>query len=76
MLYTGMTNNIEERLQRHNQGYELATKYRRPFELIFYAAFRTRLEAAEFEKYLKTGSGKRFIQTKVHGAGSNLPTAV
>lgn len=74
-LYTGLTNDVSARLLRHNNGYEQATSHRRPFDLIFYAAFRTREEAAAFEKYLKTGSGKRFIQTKVQFTGSNLSTA-
>lgn len=52
-LYAGLTNNIQERLERHNAGSEEYTSKKRPWQLLFYMAFRTRTEAAQFEKYLK-----------------------
>lgn len=59
--YTGCTENIEERLKRHNNGYVPATKDRRPVELVTYIVFNNKYKAFEFEKYLKSGSGRAFI---------------
>ena len=60
--YTGCTENIDERLQRHNSGYVPATKERRPVELMSYFAIANKYKAFEFEKYLKSGSGRAFIK--------------
>jgi putative endonuclease len=58
--YTGCTENLDERLGRHNKGYVSATKNKIPVELICYSAFTDKYKAFEFEKYLKTGSGIAF----------------
>ncbi len=59
--YTGCTENLEERLERHANGYVPATKDRRPVQLITYVVFNDKYKAFEFEKYLKSGSGRAFI---------------
>ena len=59
--YTGCTENLEERIQRHNKGHVPATENRRPLELITYITFSDKYKAFEFEKYLKSGSGRAFI---------------
>ena len=58
--YTGITNNIETRLKKHNVGYEatISTKNRGPFELVFAQECKDRLESRSLEKYLKSGSGR------------------
>jgi len=63
-FYVGCTNNLQGRLERHINGQVLATKNRRPLELIFYFAINDKYKAFEFEKYLKSGSGRAF--TKKH----------
>ncbi len=60
--YTGCTENIEKRLERHLKGYVPATKERRPIELTQYVAFQDKYKAFEFEKYLKSGSGRAFLK--------------
>ena len=60
--YTGCTSNLKERLKRHENGYVIATKDRRPVELENYFAFRDKYRAFEFEKYLKSGSGRAFLK--------------
>ena len=60
-LYTGCTENLGERLERHNKGYVPATESRRPVELITHIIFNNKYKAFEFEKYLKSGSGRAFI---------------
>jgi putative endonuclease len=58
--YTGCTQNLEERLLRHEKKQVLYTSTRLPVKLITYIAFSEKYKAFEFEKYLKSGSGKAF----------------
>jgi putative endonuclease len=60
--YTGCTNNLKERIGRHNNGHVPATKSRLPVQLVNYIAFKDRHRAFEFEKYLKSGSGRAFLK--------------
>lgn len=61
-LYTGCTSNLKERLERHQNGYVPATKNIRPVKLISYITFSDKYKAFEFEKYLKSGSGRAFVK--------------
>ncbi|MFI5205181.1 MAG: GIY-YIG nuclease family protein [Flavobacteriales bacterium] len=54
-IYTGCTNNMEERLKRHKNATVRFTKSRLPVELITYVVFIDKYKAFEFEKYLKSG---------------------
>ena len=58
--YTGCTNNLKERLARHNNRKVHYTKDKLPIELITYLAFKEKYKAYQFEKYLKSGSGMAF----------------
>jgi predicted GIY-YIG superfamily endonuclease len=42
-----------------------ATKGKLPVELVFYCAFKKELSAFEFEKYLKSGSGRAFMNKRL-----------
>lgn len=59
--YTGCTQDLKERFLRHQSGKVPATKPKLPIELIFYCAFSDSYKAFEFEKYLKSGSGRAFM---------------
>ncbi len=59
--YVGCTDNINERVLRHQRGHVPATANRLPIELKFYFAIQNKHTAFEFEKYLKTESGRAFI---------------
>jgi putative endonuclease len=59
--YIGCADDLVARLERHKNGYVPATKDRRPLELEFYIAVRDRYKAFELEKYLKSGSGRAFL---------------
>ena len=59
--YIGCTNNLKDRLQRHKKGNIPATKNRLPVVLIAYFAFLNKYKAFDFEKYLKSGSGRAFL---------------
>ncbi len=61
-FYLGCTANLKERLERHQKGLVPATVNRRPLELVAYFAFKDKYVAFEFEKYLKSGSGRAFLK--------------
>ncbi len=58
--YTGCTEELTQRLERHNRGYVESTQNKLPVELILYLAFMSKYKAYDFEKYLKSGSGIAF----------------
>jgi predicted GIY-YIG superfamily endonuclease len=66
-IYTGCTDNIEKRLDEHNAGLSQYTKTKMPWMLKWYAVFFQEADAFSFEKYLKTGSGRAFINKRVLG---------
>lgn len=58
--YVGCTENLTDRINRHKKGHVPATKNFRPITLHAYFAFNNKYVAFNFEKYLKTGSGRAF----------------
>ena len=64
-IYVGCTNNLEERLKRHNAGYVRSTKYRTPLNIITSITFNDKYKAYAFEKYLKSGSGRAFLNKRL-----------
>ena len=61
-LYIGYSSNLKKRYKEHNQGFSTATKYKRPYKLIYYEAFVKQKDAKDREKYLKSGWGWRSIK--------------
>ncbi len=59
--YVGCTDDLKDRLKRHQKGQIPATEDRLPIELDFYFAIQNKYKAFAFEKYLKSGSGRAFI---------------
>jgi len=64
-FYTGYTQDIDERLFRHQNGMVPYTSPHRPVQLIFYCAFPDKYMAIAFEKYLKSGSGLAFTNKRL-----------
>lgn len=60
--YTGCSSNLKQRIERHKKGHVPATKDRLPVKLISYHAFNDKYKAFDFEKYLKSGSGRAFLK--------------
>jgi len=52
-LYTGQTNNLTDRLKRHNRGLIKTTKAKRPYRLGYYEIYGSRSEAMFREWQLK-----------------------
>ena len=60
--YTGCTSDWQDRIIRHNKGQIPATKDCLPVRLVSYFAISNKYTAFDFEKYLKSGSGRAFIK--------------
>ena len=52
-LYIGYSNNLKRRLQEHNDGQNVSTKHRGPFNLKYYEAYTSEDDAKQREKSLK-----------------------
>jgi putative endonuclease len=63
--YVGCTNDLKSRLERHNKAQVPATRDRLPVELVSYFYFNNKYTAFNFEKYLKTGSGRAFLKKRL-----------
>lgn len=64
-LYTGFTYDLRKRFKEHNDKKSAYTKYRGPYKLIYYEACLNENDARQREKYLKSGTGKRFIKSRL-----------
>jgi putative endonuclease len=64
-FYTGLTDNLRQRLRTHNAGRVLHTAKWKPWRLKVYVAFCDRARAAEFERYLKSASGRAFLKRRL-----------
>ena len=60
--YTGITENVQKRLEEHNNSSGRYSSSKKPFELIWFCAFGNKDKALAFEKYLKQGSGFAFAR--------------
>lgn len=63
--YVGMTDDLRARLMAHNEGRARHTAKFRPWALITYVAFSDQTKAVEFERYLKTASGRAFANKRL-----------
>ena len=64
-FYIGYSSNLRRRLRQHLEGNSLATSYRGPWKLIYYEAYLEQADALGREKYLKSGAGRRFLQSQL-----------
>ena len=66
--YTGSTDDMEDRLKMHNDTTPEKSRFHRttykkgPWQIIFSKEFTTRIEAMKFEKFLKTGKGREWLE--------------
>ena len=61
-FYVGLTDDLRDRLRRHNGGEVASTRSRGPWTMKNAFGFRDRERAAAFEQYLKSGSGRAFAR--------------
>ena len=58
--YVGLTSDVAARLVWHNNGQNEHTALDRPWHVLVSLEFQRAEAAAQFERYLKTGSGRAF----------------
>jgi len=58
--YTGLTDDVQRRLNVHNSGGSKYTAALRPWTLVAETHFTNPQSAVAFEQYLKSGSGRAF----------------
>ncbi|HLB40954.1 MAG TPA: GIY-YIG nuclease family protein [Candidatus Babeliales bacterium] len=63
--YVGYTDNLEQRLEKHNNGASVYTTDFRPWQLVAYIAFSDKAKALSMERYLKIGSGHSFAKRRL-----------
>ncbi|HEX8713485.1 MAG TPA: GIY-YIG nuclease family protein [Terracidiphilus sp.] len=61
-FYVGITQDLRARLPKHNAGDVSHTSKFVPWALKTYIAFSNENQAAAFEKYLKSASGRAFAK--------------
>lgn len=64
-LYIGSAPDLKKRKYRHDNGYVLATKNRRPLELIYYEAYLNAKDARKREVFLKGGKGHEELKIQL-----------
>ena len=64
-FYTGITDDLDARLSKHNAGEIAHTSKYRPWRVKTYIAFADEDRALAFEKYLKSGSGRAFAKARL-----------
>lgn len=64
-FYVGRTEDLKERLMRHNRGEVPSTSPNKPWKIQTAIAFSESNKAIEFEKYLKSGSGRAFAKRRL-----------
>jgi putative endonuclease len=63
--YAGFTEDFKQRLPEHNAGKSIHTKDLRPWRIKTCIAFADRRAAQDFERYLKTASGRAFAKKRL-----------
>ena len=63
--YVGLTNDLKDRLRRHNAGEVSHTAKFKPWRIKTAIAFTDRERAAAFEQYLKSSSGRAFAKKRL-----------
>ena len=63
--YTGFTSDLTGRLNRHNSGQVKYTSSRLPVNTVVLVNFGNKFKAFDFEGYLKSGSGRAFMNKRL-----------
>ena len=63
-FYIGYTNDVQKRLITHNHGGSPHTAKYKPWKLAVYLYFASKERAVKFEKYLKSQSGRAFLNKR------------
>ena len=69
--YIGFSRDIEQRLAQHNAHKNRSTRFRGPLKLIYYEAYIEKKDALGRERFLKSGSGHRFVRKQLQNYFGN-----
>jgi len=64
-FYTGFTDNLDQRIKKHNDGSVISTRTRKPFELVYLEGCKNKTDALHRKIYLKTSWGKRYVKNRI-----------
>ena len=64
-FYIGFSTNLRARLRQHQDSESFATSHRGPWKLVYYEAYLNQEDALGRERYLKSGSGRRFLKAQL-----------
>ncbi len=67
-FYTGLTDDVRQRLATHNAGRSPHTSKFKPWRLLSAHYFADQQTAAQFERFLKSGSGRAFAAKRLRSA--------
>jgi predicted GIY-YIG superfamily endonuclease len=62
---TGLTDDASRRFKNHNAGQVLHTAKWKPWRVKTYIGFSDRNRAIQFERYLKSASGRAFVKSRL-----------
>jgi predicted GIY-YIG superfamily endonuclease len=65
VFYSGFTEDLQSHLKKHNAGEVPHTAKFRPWRVKTAIAFTEREQAARFERYLKSSSGRAFAKKRL-----------
>jgi putative endonuclease len=64
-IILALPKNIDQRVKEHNEGKSLHTAKYGPWELAVYLGVPSKTKALDLEHYLKSGSGRAFLQRHI-----------
>jgi putative endonuclease len=67
-VYVGFTNDLKTRFKLHNSGKVKSTKAYCPWALIYYEAYKGKLDATKREKQLKMHAVKKELLSRLKGS--------
>ena len=66
--YLGHTSNLQERLNRHNNGLVTATRNKGPWKIVYFEEFDSKLEANQRELNIKKMKSRVYIEKLIQSS--------
>jgi len=64
-IYIGYSEDLKRRFTEHNLGKVKSTRYRIPFELVYYEAYKNKKDATKREYFLKTHQQRDLLKERI-----------
>jgi putative endonuclease len=69
-FYVGVSQNPEERLEKHNRPHKGYTGRKQPWVLVYTETFPTKTEALKRENFIKAQKSRVFIENLIKGSSA------